>query len=523
MGIKEVFEWVYVKRKLFAFACIIIIAVFVRLFGFGGIPGGLNQDEISAGYEAYSLVTTGADRWGNIYPAYFPSWGSGQNVLYSYLSIPFIAIFGMNEISVRLLALFIGIFTVILLYATVTRVYGTRVGLMASFILAISPWHVMASRWGLESNLLPFFILLGLYLFVRLVQSVPSRRSNFFGVFALVPFALALYAYGIGFLVVFPLLLILVLANIKTLITRMKLWICALGMFLIVSLPFLLFMLKNYIIKSSFGFEQYLPITIPLLPSTRLSETSSNVLASNAGFVLQGFNDHLIWNAVPGYLPLSIGVLVLAFVGVILVLLRKAKNVLGWKVDPFLVWLICCMPLFFIVSLNINRANAIYIPLIVLAALAAVYIYERISAVVFRRIFIGAFFLYMAFTCVGALLFYLGPSYSELSKQSFSRSLDVALPKASELSNKGRLYVTESIPLNYVQTLWYMKVPPATFQLYHPTFNSNNFQHYIFKESDTKDVDNLFYIVRLGDKVPCRQGETLQTIDQWVIGRCIKG
>lgn len=35
-------------------------------------------------------------------PVYFMSWGSGMNVLYSYLSIPFIAMFGLNNFSIRI-------------------------------------------------------------------------------------------------------------------------------------------------------------------------------------------------------------------------------------------------------------------------------------------------------------------------------------------------------------------------------------------------------------------------------------
>lgn len=35
-------------------------------------------------------------------------------------------------------------------------------GLWAMLLLSVCPWHIMMSRWGLESNLAPGFLLFGL-------------------------------------------------------------------------------------------------------------------------------------------------------------------------------------------------------------------------------------------------------------------------------------------------------------------------------------------------------------------------
>ena len=36
------------------------------------------------------------------------------------------------------------------------KIRGTGFGLLALLVLALNPWHIMISRWALESNLLPF-------------------------------------------------------------------------------------------------------------------------------------------------------------------------------------------------------------------------------------------------------------------------------------------------------------------------------------------------------------------------------
>nr|MDD6335196.1 hypothetical protein [bacterium] len=47
------------------------IGFFIRLSGLGRIPGGLNQDEAFAGYEAWALLTSGTDSSGYGFPVYY--------------------------------------------------------------------------------------------------------------------------------------------------------------------------------------------------------------------------------------------------------------------------------------------------------------------------------------------------------------------------------------------------------------------------------------------------------------------
>src|SRR2546421_4554281 len=91
------------------FLLIMALSAFLRFYRFPSLPAGLNQDEASAGYESYALLLHGTDRWGNKFPVYFPGWGTGQNVLLSYLNIPFIKVFGLTIFGERFLSAILGV------------------------------------------------------------------------------------------------------------------------------------------------------------------------------------------------------------------------------------------------------------------------------------------------------------------------------------------------------------------------------------------------------------------------------
>jgi 4-amino-4-deoxy-L-arabinose transferase-like glycosyltransferase len=73
-------------------------------------------------------------------------------------------------------------------------VRGRAFALWALLLLALNPWHVLASRWALESNLLPFMLLLGAYLLTLAEERPPMLLAS------AAAFALSLYAYGAAFI-----------------------------------------------------------------------------------------------------------------------------------------------------------------------------------------------------------------------------------------------------------------------------------------------------------------------------------
>ena len=56
------------RIKNILFLLIILIAVILRFYNLGIVPVGFLNDEANAGYDAYSLLLTAKDQWGNLLP-----------------------------------------------------------------------------------------------------------------------------------------------------------------------------------------------------------------------------------------------------------------------------------------------------------------------------------------------------------------------------------------------------------------------------------------------------------------------
>jgi hypothetical protein len=157
------------KQRLSKYAPLLVIVLagtLLRVLRLDFVPPGLNQDEASAGYEAWAIANYGIDRNGHSFPVLLESWGSGQNALYSYVCALFLKVFrlDLNVVAIRLPMAIAGSVSVATAYRLGLRVRGHEFGLLAALVLAVNPWHLTASRWALESNLLPFFVLLAMCL-----------------------------------------------------------------------------------------------------------------------------------------------------------------------------------------------------------------------------------------------------------------------------------------------------------------------------------------------------------------------
>lgn len=187
------------KKKIILFL-IILIAFVLRVWKINDFPAGLNADEAAIGYNAYSLIQTGKDEFGHPWPINFQSFNDFKPGLYFYLVLPFVKIFDLNELSVRLPSVILGTLTVLLIYLLVKELVhheSTQIAenhtnywpVVASLILAISPWHLHFSRGGWESNASVFFLVFGVFAFIK---SLSKNWWIFPSVFSLI---LAMYTY----------------------------------------------------------------------------------------------------------------------------------------------------------------------------------------------------------------------------------------------------------------------------------------------------------------------------------------
>ena len=131
-------------------------------------PPGLYWDEVSNGYNAYSVLKTAKDEYGVFLPTVFRSYDDYKPPVYIYAVVPSIAVFGLNEFAVRFPSAAGGVLTVLLTYLITKKLFkNAKLALFAAFFLAISPWHIQFSRGGFEVNFMVFLTLFGLYLFLQ--------------------------------------------------------------------------------------------------------------------------------------------------------------------------------------------------------------------------------------------------------------------------------------------------------------------------------------------------------------------
>lgn len=152
------------KFKLIFFV-IFLLALVLRIYKLDSIPPALNWDEISLGYNSYSILKTGKDEWGQNFPLSFRAYGDYKLPGYVYLDVPFVAIFGLNEWAVRLPSALLGAGLVVLIFFILKELVDKKTALWGMFLAALLPWGIITSRIALEAELALFLTTAAVYCF----------------------------------------------------------------------------------------------------------------------------------------------------------------------------------------------------------------------------------------------------------------------------------------------------------------------------------------------------------------------
>ncbi len=187
---------------------IVILAGILRFYHIDKVPVSLYWDETASAYNAYSIAQTARDEYGNFMPLLFRSFEDYKMPGNIYLIAISVKFFGLNEFSTRFPSAFLGVLTVLITYFLIyellsrwDRGKASKIGLLTSFLLAISPWHIQFSRTGFEANVGLFFVVLGILLFLKGLS-----QSKWY-IFSMFIFGISLYFYR-SILVFLPLMII---------------------------------------------------------------------------------------------------------------------------------------------------------------------------------------------------------------------------------------------------------------------------------------------------------------------------
>ena len=143
------------------------IGIFFRIWRLDKVPIELFGDEVDVGLQAYSILTTGKDYLGNKFPIMFRSFSEYRLPMQLYLDVPFIDIFGLNEIGVRMPSMLLGIVSIILFYFLVREGFNKKIAIIATLFLIFSPWHFNFSRQANDAGILFPFLISGVLCFIK--------------------------------------------------------------------------------------------------------------------------------------------------------------------------------------------------------------------------------------------------------------------------------------------------------------------------------------------------------------------
>lgn len=451
----RLFRFLSAHEKAVA-AVLLTVGILIRVSFFWSVPDGLNQDEASIAYDTYADLTYGQDRNGDHNPVYSVAWGSGHSSLYITLSKPWIALFGLNVFTARVTGVLFGVIALFAFYGIMRRM-NRRAALVGLFLFAICPWHIMMSRWGLECNLFPNVFLLGLYFLLRGLEQPRWYPA------ALFVFGLSLYAYGTSYMVVPVFLLLTAVYLLRHKKITWKMTGVSAAVFVITAIPIGIFMAVN-----AFGLDALNLgfMTFPRLISGRYN-TTVTVLSGHA-FAAVGANlanlchiifaqeDGLIWNAIPGYGTLYLFSAPFLFAGAFCVIRRAAR--LRSRFHPqalVLFMLAAALVLGAMSDLNINRANFIFLPLLILLAEGVCFVlqYAKLPGCSVLPVYLCAFVLFSGtyFT-----------HYRAQIGRAFFAGAGEAIMYASDRTD-GTVYLTDKINAPYIIAMFYEKTDPQVF------------------------------------------------------------
>lgn len=297
----------FFRTKVFFISVILILLVvglLLRLGDLNEVPLGFSCDEASLGYNAWAVLKTGRDEWGEFLPLHFWAFGEWKLPVYIYVDIPFVALLGLNEMAVRLPSILAGLCSSIIFGLIWRQLKGAKVGVIGGLLFLFSFWSFSLSRAAYEVNLGLFLFLLGIYF---LVLKKP--------ILAVFPFVFSLYTYN-AFRLFLPLFLIILLFVFRKEVVKKKMLIIVF-LFLLGIAPLVRFFLIS---ETAFSrLNQVIP------ESNRIQVFASNYLSHfNPNFWLVKGDSNL--RHFPGKTgQFSYLVVLLGFVG-LLSLCRRSKK-----------------------------------------------------------------------------------------------------------------------------------------------------------------------------------------------------
>ncbi len=484
-------EWIE-KHHNILFWGVLLLAIIIRIIDLEKVPQGLHVDEAGMAYDAYCYANYGVDRYLYPNPIYLINYGSGQSVLYMYLAALCIKILGMSITTIRLPAVILGIIMVILSYCIGKKCKNKNVGLLFMALVAICPWHIMQSRWGLDCNLMSTLVFVGIY---GIIVAKKWWQYIIVGVI----WGISLYTYALAHVAVPIVLSVLAIYSLWTKKITIKQVLCMAFPIIVFAIPLILFHLVNMKIIDKIPAEW---IAIPILPDYRASEFNImnifqiflhpiNCLQELFGFDANDYNAFPLFGTI---YYISIPFAIIGFLKGMQTTIKSIKEK-AFHIDAVMTisFIVLYLSLKTVQSISINRMNSIYMLLLYFTALGIVYVVQKK-----KQVLIGIILAYTV--CATCFLYYYFGIYGKHNpNMSFNQDI-IPLTQYLEKFEGKKIDIISYAVQSYIYTLLANQESPYDFNAtkHEPNTTKGDYGKYYYNYGEIRE--DMVYAIKYPER-----------------------
>ena len=466
-----------IKKSYVLLIIIFALSLFLRIYKTSQYPP-IVWDEAALGYNAYSISTNLKDEYGQILPLIFKSFGDYKPGLYIYLSVPFIKIFGLNELAVRLPSILIGSLIPIFLFLLVKTISpkSTKLALICALITAFNPYNIFYSRMAWETNILTAELILAVLFFYKFINT-KKKLSLFLSAFI---FGLTLYTYQAGKLISLLLIFILFILNYKSILKeKIKALLFFIAPLIVFTIPLIWGLLfssdaNRLKIVSIFSYPRSVSETQTIIDES--NQTNFAIFHNPAIYYSRGILNRYFNHFSPAFLGFVgdwqdarhsvpyIGVILypsLIFLIIGFFSCFKNKSLFTLNIFFFLWLLIAPIPASFTRdSVQATRSMSFSIPLVFFISLGIFEITQKYKSILLISLII--------FSYAGSFYYYSDLYLNHMVKKSPNDFLygykEAAQLVVKEKNNFDQIYFTDFYGQPYIYYLFYSKYSPGKYQ-----------------------------------------------------------
>ncbi len=527
------------NQIFFLLTLICILGFFLRFYLLSVIPSSLSADEVAFGYNAYSILKTGKDEFGKSFPLLFQSFNDHKNPVFVYLLVPFIKVFGLNELAIRLPSAILGLAIIPLFFLLTKKLTeNNQVSLLSAFLATISPWLIQYSRIALEVNTAFFLSLLGVWLFLKAKDKKPLYILSAF------TFGLAFWTYYAsklwvvlfgGFLIVYQILLsprhpefepVKDEKSSLELRKSYKFLLSGIFLFLLMALPYLNLYFSGNILSRQYGIsvfsnqEEKIKQAVFYLEDLEKGNKLAKIIHNRRlvplnqliGGYLHVISPQILFGQEQTQISqtrlLYLWQVPLILIGLIILAAKKKifYLILAWLCLGFIPGAITILPPFD------RRILINSYPLIFLTSLGLAKVLKNTNKQkkLLKTAILTIMFLILAFSLSNYLHYYFIHGKTAVVNLWGNGMKDLVKKVDKEEASFDKIIVSTRLDQPWIYFLFYQKYPPAKYLSQGGTIsgsifsNENHYGKYYFKDIKETDLsENILYVAPASQSLPC--------------------